>query len=86
LLSFRRLFLFFIASLPQAFIFFFFPALKVTVMKKPYENMLRSYCSTNEVRSLVEKLIREGFAPLAFTPADFLCFFLFSAEKKEGII
>jgi len=46
--------------------------------------MLRSYCSTNEVRSSAEKLIREGFAPLAFTPAGFLCFFLFTAEKKEG--
>jgi len=48
--------------------------------------MLRSYCSTNEVRSSAEKLIREGFALLAFTPAGFLCFFLFTAEKKEDKI
>ena len=67
------------------FLSFFIPALQGTAMKKPYEKLLRSYCSTSEARSLAKEAGSRRFCAVSLYAGEFFfaSYFLRSKRKKN---
>ena len=62
------------------------PALQLTVLRKPYEMLLRSYCPTSGARSLAREAAARRFLTVRLYAGRFSLLLYFDDTKESSLI